>query len=132
MKKTSILLLIWGAIIGGRFGSAVDTPSGRNLVENPGFEAPGSGSAPAAGWQTAAPRPEVAPEFAIDSTVAHSGRSSARTSAKGSPGTLGTWTTAVEGIRGESADDFGMTQLTVRDQDFLKAELVRGQALPDS
>jgi predicted amidohydrolase len=120
MKKISVPFLLWAVIIGGTAVAADGGPqSQRNLVENPGFELPGSAEAMSASWETASPRQEVAPMFTIDSTVAHSGHSSARTSAKGSPGTLGVWTTIVRGIRGSGAEDFGMAQLTVRNPDFV-------------
>jgi predicted amidohydrolase len=94
---------------------------GRNLVENPGFELPGTEGNPAA-WETGSPRSEVAPSFAVDSSVARSGRASARTRAQGSPGTLGYWATTVKGIQaGEKNRDFGMSQLTVRGSDFMSA-----------
>jgi predicted amidohydrolase len=100
--------------------------STRNLAKNPGFEALDSVSALPSGWHTSAPRQEIAPEFALDSSVAHSGRYSARTAAKGSPGTLGLWTATITGIRAEAgAGDLGSTALTMRGNEFLSSESYR-------
>lgn len=120
MHKSLVLQLpVWMALIGVQ-GAAALQQSRRNLVDNPGFETAGGAGSLAAAWSTAAARPEVAPAFSIDATVSHSGRSSAKTVAKGSPGTLGYWTTTVKGIQqGAASSDFGMTQLTVRGNDFL-------------
>ncbi len=118
MKKALLLLLpVWTVWTGAQAAAARQQP-GRNLVDNPGFETPAGAGGLAAAWNTGFARPEVAPAFSIDSTVAHSGHSSARTTAQGSPGTLGYWTTTVKGIHA-GTDDSGPTQLTVRGGDFL-------------
>ncbi len=128
MKKAIVLFLFFGVTGVSRAASIAGgpLPEGRNLVENPGFEMIDSTSGLPAGWRTAVPRQEVAPAFSADSSMSHSGRSSARTEAKGSPGTLGYWVTTVKGIRKDAGnDDFGMTQLTLRGTDFLSARYYR-------
>ncbi len=97
-----------------------------NLVENPGFEKLDPATGLPQGWRTSAPREEIAPAFASDSSISHSGRLSARSTAKGSPGTMGYWVTTVRGIQpGASSDDFGMSQLTLRESDFLSSRSYR-------
>ncbi len=129
MKK-AIGLFLFFCVTGDGWAAASIAGSppeaGRNLVENSGFEALDPVSGLPAGWRTVVPRQEVAPAFSADASVSHSGRSSARTEAKGSPGTLGYWVTTVKGIRREvGSDDFGMTQLTLRGTDFLSARYYR-------
>ncbi len=99
---------------------------GRNLVDNPGFEALDSARGLPAGWRTSAPREEVSPAFGADSSVSHSGKSSARISARGNPGTFGYWATTVRGIQaGAKAEDVDMSQLTVGEGDFLSTRSYR-------
>jgi predicted amidohydrolase len=72
------------------------------------------------------PRQEVAPAFEVDASVSHSGRSSARSTAKGSPGTLGYWVTTVSGIQeGAQAEEPRMSERTARGADFLSARSYR-------
>ncbi|NWG12851.1 MAG: carbon-nitrogen hydrolase family protein [Acidobacteria bacterium] len=98
----------------------------RNLVENPGFEALDPATGLPRAWLTGTPRQEVAPAFEVDSSVSHSGRSSARSAANGSPGTFGYWVTTVAGIQeGAGTEEFRMTDLTLRRTDFLSARSYR-------
>ena len=93
-----------------------------NLVENPGFETVDSTSGLPQSWRTMTPRQEVAPAFEVDSSVSHSGRSAARSTAKGSPGTFGYWVTSVRGIlAGAEAGDFRASEHTIRGTDFLSS-----------
>jgi predicted amidohydrolase len=128
MKKTTgSFLLIWGAAI-LLLPSAICEPQSpkRNLVENPGFETLDPATRLPQGWMTVTPRQEIAPAFEVDSSVSHSGRSSARSTAKGSPGTFGFWVAKVKGIQeGVAAEDFGMSELTIRGADFLSARSYR-------
>ena len=91
-----------------------------NLVDNAGFEISSPGGKLPAGWNTTAPRQEIAPSFDVDLSVSHSGKASARSTAKGSPGTFGYWVTTVKGIQeGAAAEDFELSALTLRGADFL-------------
>ncbi len=75
---------------------------GRNLVENPGFELLDREHGVPLNWSKLSPREEIAPDFSVDSSVSHSGKSSARLSARGNPGTFGYWAATVKGIQGGS------------------------------
>jgi predicted amidohydrolase len=128
MKKAigSFLLLCGTGILWSPPAIAEPQRSTRNLVENPGFEVLDSATGLPEGWRTMTPRQEVAPAFVVDSSVSHSGRSSARSTAKGSAGTIGFWVTTVRGIRvGAEAEDFGISELTVRETDFLSSRSYR-------
>jgi len=93
------------------FGGSVPGPSGvqgrrtteresqlNNLVQNPGFELTLKDEKTPLDWRQRTEREEIAPNFELDSTVAHSGRRSAKLSAKGSPGTFGYWVTSITGL----------------------------------
>ncbi|PYV02644.1 MAG: hypothetical protein DMG26_11020, partial [Acidobacteria bacterium] len=69
-----------------------------NLVQNPGFELTLEDEKTPLDWRQRTEREEIAPNFELDSTVAHSGRRSAKLSAKGSPGTFGYWVTSITGL----------------------------------
>ncbi len=98
----------------------------RNLVEDPGFEMLDSATGLPQGWRTMSPRREVAPASEQDATVSHSGTSSARSAARGSPGTLGYWSTTVKGIlAGAEPEDFGRSEPTIRETDFLSRKSYR-------
>lgn len=100
--------------------------SKHNLVENPGFEALDPATRLPQGWMTATPRQEIAPAFEVDSAVSHSGKFSARSTAKGSPGTFGYWVAKVKGIQeGATGDDSGPSTFTVRGTDFLSSRSYR-------
>ncbi len=113
-----LLLLVWGAGTLYLPSVAAARESGRNLVDNAGFEILDGNGLPV-GWRTGTPRNELAPGFAVDSSVSHSGRSSARITSKGSPGTLGYWATVVNGIQAGSRESFAPTELTIDGTDFL-------------
>jgi len=128
MKKTTgSFLLCWGAAILFSLPAVCEPQNPkRNLVENPGFEALDPATRLPQSWRTVTPRQEVTPVFEVDSSVAHSGRSSARSTAQGSPGTFGYWVAAVKGIQeGTAAEDFEMSDLTIRGTDFLSARSYR-------
>lgn len=63
----------------------------QNLVPNPGFEEVTEGRP--VGWKTGAPRLEIAPSFARDTSVAHSGSCSLLIAGNGSAGVVG-WVSA--------------------------------------
>jgi predicted amidohydrolase len=114
-----VLCLLSAPAAGASTADKTDASS-RNLVENPGFELVDPARGLPTGWTTKAPRQEIAPLFELDSSVSHSGNSSARTTATGSPGTLGYWVTTVKGIQeGSSERDYRPSALTVRGADFL-------------
>jgi predicted amidohydrolase len=128
MKKTiGSFLLTWGATILFLPSAVCDAQNPkRNLVENPGFEVLDPATRLPQGWMTATPRQEIAPAFETDSAVSHSGKFSARSTAKGSPGTFGYWVTKVKGIQeGATGDDSGPSALTVRGTDFLSSRSYR-------
>ncbi len=128
MKKTTgSFLLAWVVAI-LFLPSAICEPqsSKRNLVENPGFEALDPATRLPQGWITSTPRQEIAPAFEVDSMVSHSGKSSARTTAQGSPGTFGYWVAKVRGIQeGTQGEDYSPSTFTVRGTDFLSARSYR-------
>jgi predicted amidohydrolase len=114
---TGLLLLLC-------FGVPVDADTkqaaGRNLVRNAGFEESDPAAGLPTGWRTVTPRAEVAPVFAMDSSVSHSGKSSVRTAAKGSPGTFGSWSVTVTGIQSDiPPGDQSRSELTLRGTDML-------------
>ncbi len=121
MKKASgLFLLLSGTAVLFSPSPALAQEEARNLVENPGFEILDAASGFPESWHTAAPRTELAPAFALDSSVSHSGSHSARIASNGSPGSLGYWTTTVRGIQpGAGAEVDDMTGLTMRGEDFL-------------
>lgn len=122
MRKTTVVfLLVWGTSILFLPPAVCEAQSlTSNLVENPGFEVSNPATHMPQGWRTVSPRNEIAPAFELDSAVSHSGKFSARATAKGSPGTLGYWVATVKGIReGDKAEDFEPSALTVRGVDFL-------------
>lgn len=87
----------------------------QNLVPNPGFETVTSQLPD--GWKTTYPRKEIAPDFVLDNSVSHSGKNSVRTTAKGSKGTYGFWSTTMKGI--ESAQSKQSPLITLHDSSFL-------------
>lgn len=120
-KANDLLLLLLGAMLLLPSPALAKPPeASRNLVENPGFESIDGATGLPQAWQNITPRKEVAPEFSIDASVSHSGKVSARTTAKGSPGTLGYWVTSVRGIQaGDGGEDWVPSELTIRESDFL-------------
>ncbi len=121
---SGFLLLIWGAGTLCLPSATAAPESGRNLVGNAGFEIV-DGSGLPVGWHTGAPRNDLSPGFAVDTSVSHSGRSSARITSNGSPGTLGYWTTVVKGIRAGGHEGFAPTQLTMDGNEFLSSRNYR-------
>ena len=84
-------------------GTAAEQPgTGRNLVDNPSFELFDREHDVPLNWSKQTPREEIAPEFSLDSSVSHSGKCSAKLSARGNPGTFGYWAVTVNGIQGGS------------------------------
>lgn len=83
--------------------SQVQTSLAANLVENPGFEDLDAERKLPIAWRSAFPRPEIAPQFGVDHTVTRSGKTSARTSSQGSPGTFGYWATSIRGLQAGGA-----------------------------
>ncbi len=127
MNKTiGSVLLAWGTAILFLPPAICEPQSSRNLVQNPGFEVLDPATHLPQGWMTSTPRQEIAPAFEVDSTVSHSGKFSARSTAKGSPGTFGYWVARIKGIQeGVSDEDAGPSTLTVRGTDFLSARSYR-------
>ena len=128
MKRgIGLVVCLWGmGILGLPFAIGQPKEAKRNLVENSGFEVPDSATGLPQAWRTVTPRQEVAPAFAMDSSVSHSGKLSARSTAKGSPGTFGYWATTIRGIQaGAAPEDQDMSELTVRGDDFLSSRHYR-------
>ncbi len=118
------LLMIAAALVCTAYSTA--PAATRNLAANPGFETADSATGLPSGWHTGAPRPEIAPDFSLDASVAHSGKYSARTSAKGSAGTVGYWISTVTGIRPDAgAEDSGNGAYTIKGADFLSSDNYR-------
>ena len=78
---------------------------GQNLVDNPGFELLDREHGVPLNWSKLSPREEIAPDFSVDSSVSHSGKYSAKLSARGNPGTFGYWAATVKGIQGGGLPD---------------------------
>ncbi|HYK88664.1 MAG TPA: hypothetical protein VE398_07830, partial [Acidobacteriota bacterium] len=80
MMKTAGGLVLLFCTTGMPWAYSVAAGQGpeHNLVENYGFEVRDAATGLPTGWSTVTPRQEVAPSFALDSGVSHSGKSSAR------------------------------------------------------
>lgn len=88
--------------------------SNRNLISNPGFEST-SGHLPD-GWKDFSPRKEIAPEFAVDNSVSHSGKSSMKMTSSG-VGTYGYLSTSFKGIESRTSKQESL--LTLPDSVFM-------------
>jgi hypothetical protein len=99
----------------------------RNLVQNPGFELMDESGKTLLAWRKGFPREEIAPLFELDSKVVHSGRHSAKLTARGSPGTFGYWATTVKGIQATNnpVSDASPTALSIPGTDFLSDKSYR-------
>jgi predicted amidohydrolase len=96
MQKVFFIMIFFFSAVYSLNG--IQTQEVSNLVLNPGFEMTSKLSGLPEGWKTASPRKEIEPEFTIDNSVSHSGKSSARITSKGSAGTFGYWTSTVNGV----------------------------------
>jgi predicted amidohydrolase len=94
----------------------------KNLFPNPGFELSNPDGS-LQGWKTSSPRQEIAPDFATEKSVTHSGKSSACISAKGSKGTYGFFSVAATGLQpGSSTDPSSIKGNTINGSEFLSSK----------
>lgn len=130
MKKTLVWLLMCCGLLAAETVSgkaAVERKEAKNLVDNPGFELLDQANLAPLGWHRESPREEIAPDFKVDASKAHSGKYAARLSGRGNPGTFGYWTTTIHGIQGggSSAEEDLPTMLTLGGPGFLGTRAYR-------